>query len=71
MDDVTQGSPADGTTLGWMMQSRWDWERPVHELASKFFAGGHARTHARAPMALDMIPLRRFTSVFHRGQSIR
>jgi hypothetical protein len=24
MDDITQGSPADGTTLGWMMQSRWD-----------------------------------------------
>jgi hypothetical protein len=24
MGNVTQGSPADGTTLGWMMQSRWD-----------------------------------------------
>jgi hypothetical protein len=24
MGEVTQGSPADGTTLGWMMQSRWD-----------------------------------------------
>jgi hypothetical protein len=37
MDDVTQGSPTDGTTLGWMMQSRWDWERPVHSVRSFAF----------------------------------
>jgi hypothetical protein len=30
INDVTQGSPADGTTLGWMTQSRWDWERHIY-----------------------------------------
>jgi hypothetical protein len=46
MDDVTQGSPADGTTLGWMMQSRWDWEKavnPVRPSAFYAFSCGYSR----------------------------
>jgi hypothetical protein len=43
LGDVTQSSPADGTTLGWMTQSRWDWERhiyPVRPFAfHAFFCG--------------------------------